>query len=318
MTIARTFRDAFTLVELLIVIVIIGLLVAILLPALKGARESARAVAEMAMGQQLAVAYHAYANDNKTHILPGLLRPEEVDLGEAQDPLQPAKRGLVAVFDDKNRQITNYSTASRYPWRIAPYVNNYDWRGMYMNRERLSEFLAKPEDPATEDMSSRHFALSSSPTFGINDMSESVLAACDGNVASACRTTAVRRTDQIDFPSRVIIFASGRTADASAGPTIGGGPTVTKKVDGSYLVRPPRFVNMRNYYDQESVAWDPTRNADWFGDLDLRHNKHAITVMFDGSVSRMTLIPGTRDQLRDMQHWRNEANCPDWTGILDN
>ena len=57
-------REAFTLVELLVVIGIIAVLIAILLPVLQKAREQARQVACASNMRQIAFAAMAYANDN--------------------------------------------------------------------------------------------------------------------------------------------------------------------------------------------------------------------------------------------------------------
>src|SRR5665213_2169928 len=61
----KTNRNAFTLVELLVVIGIIALLVGILLPALNHARESARRVQCASNTRQLTMAWISYANDHK-------------------------------------------------------------------------------------------------------------------------------------------------------------------------------------------------------------------------------------------------------------
>ena len=57
-------HSGFTLIELLVVISIIALLIAILLPALARARDSAFSIKCASHLKQLAVAQHAYANDN--------------------------------------------------------------------------------------------------------------------------------------------------------------------------------------------------------------------------------------------------------------
>ena len=62
-------QNGFTLVELLVVISIIALLIAMLLPAVKRARESARAVACLSNLKQFGLAFRMYAADNK-HLLP--------------------------------------------------------------------------------------------------------------------------------------------------------------------------------------------------------------------------------------------------------
>ena len=60
-------KKAFTLVEMLIVIIIIGILMAALLPRLKGAQERARDTARKANLSQISTALEMYFNDNGTY-----------------------------------------------------------------------------------------------------------------------------------------------------------------------------------------------------------------------------------------------------------
>jgi prepilin-type N-terminal cleavage/methylation domain-containing protein/prepilin-type processing-associated H-X9-DG protein len=64
MVFSRARRNAFTLVELLVVIAIIGVLIGLLLPAVQSARESARRNACSNNVKQLALAVHKYADNN--------------------------------------------------------------------------------------------------------------------------------------------------------------------------------------------------------------------------------------------------------------
>ncbi len=65
-------RSAFTLIELLVVIAVIAILMAILMPALKIAREQARAINCLANQRSLAQAYIMYADENDGAICGGM------------------------------------------------------------------------------------------------------------------------------------------------------------------------------------------------------------------------------------------------------
>jgi len=63
-------RNAFTLIELMIVVSLIGGLIMLLLPALSGAREQARAISCSSNLRQWSVSVTAYATDNRGYISP--------------------------------------------------------------------------------------------------------------------------------------------------------------------------------------------------------------------------------------------------------
>lgn len=67
-------RNAFTLVELLVVIGIIAVLIGILLPALNRAREQARTSACLSNLRQIGQAMQMYTNNSKGYIIPGFVR----------------------------------------------------------------------------------------------------------------------------------------------------------------------------------------------------------------------------------------------------
>jgi len=63
--------DAFTLVELLVVIAVVAILASLLLPALVGAKERAKRVACKSAIRQFIIAVHTYANDHEDQVLSG-------------------------------------------------------------------------------------------------------------------------------------------------------------------------------------------------------------------------------------------------------
>ena len=71
--VSRRKCEAFTLVELLVVIGIIGILMALLMPALAGARKAAQTVQCASNLRQLATGWQMYANANKRISAPGRL-----------------------------------------------------------------------------------------------------------------------------------------------------------------------------------------------------------------------------------------------------
>ncbi len=61
-------RRAFTLIELLVVVSIISVLIAVLLPALRNARDAARAVGCAANQRQLGIAFQNYSTDHNNYV----------------------------------------------------------------------------------------------------------------------------------------------------------------------------------------------------------------------------------------------------------
>src|SRR5580700_5208920 len=113
-------QQAFTVVELLVVIVIIGILAALLLPALSKSKQSTQGISCMNNGKQLMIAMTMYVGDNKDLFPPnpddgnrmpghnwcsgkaGIGQPQEFDPDVLKDPslslLTSYLSGNITVF----------------------------------------------------------------------------------------------------------------------------------------------------------------------------------------------------------------------------
>jgi len=121
----RNLRKAFTLVEMLIVVIIIGILMAALLPRLKGAQERARDTARKANLSQISTALEMYFNDNGSY-------PDAVC---TQWPI--FKKALVPTYmndipRDPQKQRITYGTRD---WWCGN--GQYAYRGLYRNWAKL-------------------------------------------------------------------------------------------------------------------------------------------------------------------------------------
>jgi len=141
-------KKAFTLVEMLIVIVIIGILAAALIPRLTGVQSRARDVARKADIQQLSTALTTYQLDNGTYVITGgssivgsgyALLPEQSTLTSANNFAVSSNRtvngslgvlvhlGLLKSLPVEENTLTQ------------PYVYNYYASGEIFSLMALSE-----------------------------------------------------------------------------------------------------------------------------------------------------------------------------------
>jgi len=120
------FQNAFTLVELLTVFAVVGLLAGLATPVLGRARLAGQQASETAAAKNLIMAYLAAAQDRNGVLLKGY------------------DEDGVATDSHGNEFQLGSSQASRWPWRLAPYLN-YQLEGAVLVNERANSL--DPNDP---------------------------------------------------------------------------------------------------------------------------------------------------------------------------
>lgn len=258
---------AFSLVELLLVITVIGILAGLATPVMGRARRAGQQASETSAAKNLITAYLLAAQDQDGVLLKGY--EEE---GQAVDV-----RGM--PFELYSSQ------ASRWPWRLAPYLN-YQLEGAALVNERA--FALDANDP------NQSYLVSASPSLGMN--SYFVGGHENGQPALSYVTdgTCVTRLNQAVKPSQLIVFSSARGVD----------PTRGQNVDGYYYVTSPQSS------PRWPSTWNAKGNARAYGQVRLAYGERAVTAQLDGSVSLLNY-----SEMRDMRRWANEAarqDNPDW------
>lgn len=184
-------RGAFTLVELLVVIVVIAVLLGILLPSLAGARQQAGMIAEQAGARQLMVGYLAYAMDHNESLMPGHIAE------------------TIELLDDTGRPLSPAEVSRRWPWRLVSYLGSGVHGTLLLNKQASA--LADRSAPMWTYM------VSLTPSLGLNYFNLGGDGTAGGaNNAPGC----LRRADHAVMPTKMIVFASARSPGES-GPVHG-------------------------------------------------------------------------------------------------
>lgn len=205
-------RPAFSLIELLVVLVVITLLLALICPALGRAKTIARQTRELSTGSQLMRACFTYSNDYRSWVLPGYTPASWIASGSVRDETGAPVLG---------------QAGRRYPWRIAPYLD-YQFAGLYDDRNILERYAARPD---------YQYVVSLSPSMGLNadfvGGNEENGLAFNSAALRMYGKFYIQRIDDAARPTSLIVFSSARGVDPEGG-TISG----FHRVDGPAFLAP--------------------------------------------------------------------------------
>jgi len=353
----RATRSAFTLIELLVVIAIIAVLISILLPALGKAKCAGRMVKEESMGHQMQIGMTSYYTDSHDKLMPG--GPHWAwDHAPANEysifPSDPMK-----FYDPNGAQGSRtmlLEGSCTKTWGLY-FLGYMGWapHQLQLDKQTILDFMARPArghgngNPTGTfwqyDDTEMPVAFAWHPSFGYNGVyvggtypfgafrgqgpnrpnTNDVYGdpRPGGNPRAAGGNFYLRNAGDVNFPSKLLTFASSRGGDVqnttwqNYGQAI---PNNTPVRPGYFIVLSPAAspYGRGGFFQPQAPtnAWgtsntfDPSQPPSTWGMLDMRCNGKSVTVQFDGSVTMQSLT-----DLRDMTKWSNYATRPDWTFV---
>ncbi|MEL7473701.1 MAG: type II secretion system protein [Planctomycetota bacterium] len=290
-------RSGFTLIELLVVIAIVALLVGILLPALHRARNAGEQAREMSAARQVMLAYHAYANDHRGDVLPGVLAD--------QDLVGPSPS--FSVLNEQGDVLAPLA-AKRYPWRLASYLEG-GIRSLILDDEvEVAIDDAYGKGGASPSQFLVDYNLSIFSTLGLNaDYVGGAYSRGDDGLSYSrpetwfrerSRFGVVTRLDQPRRMDRLLTLASARIPRQWYDPQLG-----LAEPEGYHRVTPPTLDDDRVWATTYDARADDTRANS--GNVDLRHDERAVSAILDGHAELLGW-----DDLDDMTRWTDRAKTP--------
>jgi hypothetical protein len=250
------------------------------------ARVIAKQTRELAAGQQVNLAFNAYAVDNKDAVLVGYATAAMVN-------------GPMQVFNDKSERLYN-ELAQRYPWRLAAYVN-FDFQGLYQDTNLLNNIRRNGDQYPGVNFD---YLISLFPSLGMNVAfigGSGLHGEFDSTFQRVFGRVYISRLGDARRPSGLMTFASAREGPQPLAPVLG-------SPQGFFRVEPPYFgasQGLRWEADYDANSATPGTNS---GFVALRGGERAVVTLLDGHSELMGW-----EKLRDMRLWADEADSPTWT-----
>lgn len=275
-------RNAFTLIEMLVVISIISLLIGILLPALGSARNAAQNIRTKNDLRQLTIGYTMYQNDYQGDLMFGY------------PPASVGGQVLSVEFGDHS---FGSPVSRRYPWRLIPYVEGV-WDMLHSHGDT-------PEVPSPGDSYSvafgKAYTLSINPGYGLNDIYLGGAASHHGFVGSTPNELpnvgrhVVFNNAEVQRPSDLVVLGESRVRNIYPEPD---------PLTGNFRLTPPRANGEQWRADGGDIELITQTIV---GTPEGRFAGDASVSFFDGHVEGMS-----PSELEDMRHWANQAVTKDY------
>lgn len=330
---------AFTLVDMSAALGVVGVLACIALPTWRRERVLAKAGDEQGLAAEMANAMHAYTQENRDRIMPSGAHwawchaPENAYSLLPQDAFHPGRRlegsvtkvwtlHLLGWWQGLDPTKIQLDAAARAAFNTRPILGIASggpnlWS--YGDGERPAAYAWHPSLDINGVYVGGAYSFGAFRGQGPGGNCGDPTPAPNPRVSGG--NFYLQSWSRAKRPRDLILFASARGGDV-AGTAFWnygqGDPNTGTIRPGYWIVRPPKPqpMNRGGYLQSYSLggAWStsnvfrPTLMPSTWGNLDLRYEGQAVTVMFDGHVSMQKL-----EDLRDMRKWANMATTANWT-----
>ena len=184
-------EGAFTVVELLVVVVIIAILLTITVPAVGRYLSEGRKTKEITAARKIIASYLMYSSEHDGNLMAGYRQEEARDSGGA---------------------TLSFPANARYPWRLAPYLD-FDMHAILFNGN----------ESALHDQVDFHYAASVAPNLGMNTTFVGGDYGTGSDLVPSAKASArygpfcVTKLLQASKPDRLMVFVSARRGKKQPG-----------------------------------------------------------------------------------------------------